>query len=184
MGYGFLATRHAPNQDVTNISAEALPKVIEETKPDILPNVFVTFWAFRLMVFLALYFFALFAISSYVSLKNKLERNKLLLRLCLWSIPLPILATEFGWITAEAGRQPWTVFNKLPTFLSSSTHSVSYMVFSLAGFTLLYSIFIAAELYLMFKFARLGPEAHDAPHDDATQHPHLTAVSSTPSAAH
>ncbi|MFT8565198.1 MAG: cytochrome ubiquinol oxidase subunit I [Acetobacter orientalis] len=181
MGYGFLATRHAPGQDVTAIPAAALDQVVQETKPDILPNVFVTFWAFRLMVFLALYFFALFAISSYVSLKNKLERNKLLLRLCMWSIPLPILATEFGWITAEAGRQPWTVFNKLPTFMSASTHSVSYMLFSLAGFAVLYSIFIAAELYLMFKFARLGPEAHDTPHDSAAPM-HLHAVSSAPAA--
>ncbi|MCG4258592.1 cytochrome ubiquinol oxidase subunit I [Acetobacter senegalensis] len=183
MGFGFLATRHAPGQDVTTLSAEALPHVIEATKPDILPNVFVTFWAFRLMVFLALYFFALFAISSYVSLKNRLERNRLLLRLCLWSIPLPILATEFGWITAEAGRQPWTVFNRLPTFLSASTHSVSYMLFSLAGFAVLYSIFIAAELYLMFKFARLGPEAHDTP-QTAPDHPHLGGAASTPAAAH
>ncbi|MBS1015924.1 cytochrome ubiquinol oxidase subunit I [Acetobacter persici] len=164
LGFGFLATRHAPNQDVTAIPADALESVITQTKPDILPNVFVTFWSFRIMVFLALYFFALFAISAYLSLKNRLERNKLILKACMWSIPLPILATEFGWITAEAGRQPWTVFNTLPTFLSASTHSTSYMVFSLAGFALLYSIFIAAELYLMFKFARLGPEAHDAPH--------------------
>ncbi|MBU2809655.1 cytochrome ubiquinol oxidase subunit I, partial [Acidithiobacillus ferrooxidans F221] len=65
---------------------------------------------------------------------------------------------EFGWITAENGRQPWTVFGWLPTFVSASTHSVGYMVFSLIGFTLLYSSFIAAELYLMFKYARLGPQ--------------------------
>jgi cytochrome d ubiquinol oxidase subunit I len=35
------------------------------------------------------------------------------------------------------------------------------MVFSLTGFALLYSLFIAAELYLMFKFARLGPTVHE-----------------------
>ncbi|GAJ28292.1 cytochrome ubiquinol oxidase subunit I [Acidomonas methanolica] len=168
MGYGFLAARHAPGQDVTAIPAGQLDTVVNETKPDILPNVFVTFWAFRIMVFLSLWFFAVFAFGSYVSLKNRLERNPLLLKLCLWSIPLPILATEFGWITAEAGRQPWTVFDLLPTYLSASTHSVGYMLFSLAGFALIYSIFIAAELYLMFKFARLGPEEHGAHarHDD------------------
>lgn len=171
MGYGLLAARHAPNQDVTNIPENQIDTVVKATQPDILPNVFVTFWSFRFMVFLSLWFFALFAISAYVSLKRRLEHNKLLLKLCMWSIPLPILATEFGWITAEAGRQPWTVFGWLPTFLSASSHGVSYMVFSLIGFVLLYSVFIAAELYLMFKFARLGPEhdsmephaQHDAP---------------------
>ncbi len=53
---------------------------------------------------------ALFAFAAYFSLQNQLERNPLLLKLCVWSIPLPILACEFGWITAEAGRQPWTVY--------------------------------------------------------------------------
>jgi cytochrome d ubiquinol oxidase subunit I len=46
------------------------------------------------------------------------------------------------------------------------------MVFSLIGFALLYSLFIAAELYLMFKFARLGPTPHDATHP--TSEPTLT----------
>ena len=169
MGFGFLAMRHAPNQDVTNIPADRLASVVQQTEPDILPNVFVTFWAFRIMVFLSLWFFAVFAFSAYVSLKNRLEKNRLLLKLCMWSIPLPILATEFGWITAEAGRQPWTVFNRLPTFLSASSHGVGYMVFSLAGFTLLYSIFIAAELFLMFKYTRLGPD-HDV-HETHDTHP-------------
>ena len=162
MGYGFLAARHAPHNDVSSIPANQIEQIIVETEPDILPNVFVTFWSFRIMVFLSLLFFGLFAFASWASLKNRLERNRFLLKVCLWSIPLPILATEFGWITAEAGRQPWTVFNLLPTFLSASTHSFSYMVFSLAGFAILYSVFIAAELFLMFKYARLGPEDHAA----------------------
>lgn len=166
MGFGFLATRHAPHQDVTNIPADQLDAVVKQTQPDILPNVFVTFWSFRFMVFLGGYFFAIFAVSALLSLKNRLEANPWLLKTVMWSIPLPILATEFGWITAEAGRQPWTVFNKLPTFLSASGHSTGYMVFSLAGFALLYSVFIAAELYLMFRFARLGPEEHGTPHNE------------------
>ncbi|OYW08509.1 MAG: hypothetical protein B7Z59_09885, partial [Acidiphilium sp. 37-67-22] len=43
------------------------------------------------------------------------------------------------------------------------SHSVGYMLFSLIGFALLYSLFIAAELYLMFKYARLGPGEHAHP---------------------
>lgn len=183
MGYGLLAARHAPNQDVTNIPEDQIDAVVKATQPDILPNVFVTFWSFRFMVFLSLWFFALFAISAYVSLKRRLEHNKLLLKLCMWSIPLPILATEFGWITAEAGRQPWTVFGWLPTFLSASSHGVSYMVFSLIGFVLLYSVFIAAELYLMFKFARLGPE-HDSMEPHAQLHaPQPSAFDMHPTAS-
>lgn len=162
MGYGFLATRHAPNQDVSSITAEEVPNVVAKTKLDIFPNVFVTFWAFRIMVFLAMYFFIVFAMASYLSLKRQLEKYRFFLRMVMWSIPLPFIACEFGWITAEVGRQPWTVFEILPTFISSSTHGTGYMIFSLCGFLLLYSIFIAAELYLMFKYARLGPPSSDS----------------------
>ncbi|NNM57619.1 cytochrome ubiquinol oxidase subunit I [Acidocella sp.] len=161
MGYGFLAQQNAPNQDLNAITPAEMPAVVQQTELDTVPNVFVTFWAFRIMMFLGFYFIALFAFMAYFSLKNQLENNRFLLKLCMISIPAPILACEFGWITAEAGRQPWSVYGWLPTFQAASSHNVGYMVFSLIGFALLYSLFIAAELYLMFKYARLGPQSHD-----------------------
>ncbi|QDH14969.1 cytochrome ubiquinol oxidase subunit I [Oecophyllibacter saccharovorans] len=158
LGYGFLAVQHAPNQDVSAITDADVDQVVKATEPDILPNVFVTFWSFRIMVFLGGYFLVFFAFAALFSLKYTLVKHRWFLRLAVLSIPLPVLATEFGWITAEGGRQPWTVFEKLPTFLSSSSHSVGYMIFSLVGFALLYSIFIVIELFLMFRTARLGPQ--------------------------
>jgi cytochrome d ubiquinol oxidase subunit I len=163
MGYGFLAQRNAPNQDLTQITPANQDTVVAQTARDIIPNVFVTFWSFRIMMLLGFYFVALFAFSAYYSLRNELHEHRWLLKAAVWSIPLPIVACEFGWITAEAGRQPWSVFGWLPTFQAASSHPVGYMIFSLIGFALLYSTFIAAELYLMFKFARLGPQPH---HDD------------------
>ncbi len=161
MGYGFLAQQNAPNQDLNAITPAEMPAVVQQTELETIPNVFVTFWAFRIMMFLGFYFIALFAFVAYFSLKNQLENKRFLLKLCMFSIPAPILACEFGWITAEAGRQPWSVYGWLPTFQAASSHNVGYMIFSLIGFALLYSLFIAAELYLMFKYARLGPQSHD-----------------------
>ena len=167
MGYGFLAMRFAPDQDLKKINATNLPSVLDKTAKDTIPNVWVEFWAFRLMVAAGFFMLALFAFAAYFSLKNEIEKHPTLLKLAMWSIPLPWVACEFGWITAENGRQPWTVFGWLPTFVSASTHSVGYMVFSLIGFTLLYSSFIAAELYLMFKYARLGPQDDHHDHGSA-----------------
>nr|WP_255428608.1 MULTISPECIES: cytochrome ubiquinol oxidase subunit I [unclassified Saccharibacter] len=164
MGFGFLAMRHSPNQDTSAITEADLERVVHQTQPDILPNVFATFWAFRIMVALGGFFFIFFAFSTFFSLRNQLESNRWLLHIAVWAIPLPVMATEFGWITAEAGRQPWTVFNRLPTFLSSSSHTVGYMTFSLIGFILLYSALIVAEFYLMFRYARRGPQDHTS-HD-------------------
>jgi cytochrome d ubiquinol oxidase subunit I len=157
MGYGLLAQRYAPDQDLARITKAELPGILDRTARATIPNVFVEFWSFRIMVALGFAFLAVFAFGAYYSLKNELERHPLILRLAMWTIPLPVLASEFGWITAENGRQPWTVFGWLPTFQSASTHSVGYMLFSLIGFALIYSSFIAVELFLMFKFARLGP---------------------------
>ena len=171
MGYGFLAQRYAPDQDLTKITPQLLPSVLEQAARASIPNVFVEFWAFRLMVGLGFIFVVVFAFGAYYSLKNELEKHRWVLQAAMWAIPLPVLACEYGWITAENGRQPWSVFGLLPTFMSASTNSVAYMVFSLTGFALLYSLFIAAELYLMFKFARLGPavhEVHPAPEPAAT----------------
>ena len=163
MGYGFLAQRYAPDQDLTKITPATLPAVLDQTARASIPNVFVEFWAFRLMVGLGLLFVVVFAFGAYYSLKNQLEQNRWVLKAALWVIPLPVLACEYGWITAENGRQPWSVFGMLPTFMSASSHTAGYMVFSLTGFALLYSLFIAVELYLMFKYARLGPTPHGAP---------------------
>ncbi|HTQ71261.1 MAG TPA: cytochrome ubiquinol oxidase subunit I [Acidocella sp.] len=175
MGYGFLAQRYAPNQDLSQITPANQDTVVAQAEKDTIPNVFVTFWSFRIMMALGFFFVALFAFAAYFSLQNQLERNPLLLKLCVWSIPLPVLACEFGWITAEAGRQPWSVYGYLPTFQAASSHSVGYMVFSLIGFALLYSAFIAAELFLMFKFARLGPQPHHAQTPAATPAPMFAA---------
>ncbi|PKY11127.1 cytochrome d terminal oxidase subunit 1 [Acidithiobacillus marinus] len=167
MGYGFLAMQYAPDQDLKKVDASNMTSVVDKTAQETVPNVWVEFWAFRIMVAFGFIMLAIFAFAAYFSLKNDIEKHPLLLKVAMWSIPLPWFACEFGWITAENGRQPWTVYHMLPTFVSASSHSVSYMIFSLIGFVLLYSSFIAAEMYLMFKYARLGPQVSHHGHDKA-----------------
>ncbi len=172
MGYGLLAQRYAPGQDLAAITKADLPGVVDRTARATIPNVFVEFWSFRIMMALGFAFLAVFAFAAYFSLRNRLERQPWILWLAMLFIPLPVLASEFGWIVAENGRQPWTVFGWLPTFQSASTHSVGYLLFSLIGFALIYTCFIAAELYLMFKYARIGPAtgASETPQPAAGPH--------------
>jgi cytochrome d ubiquinol oxidase subunit I len=81
------------------------------------------------------------------------------MKLALWSIPLPWIAAELGWIVAEYGRQPWTISEVLPTQLSTSSVGVGEVLFSLGGFVAFYTALLVVELYLMFKYARLGPSS-------------------------
>jgi cytochrome d ubiquinol oxidase subunit I len=104
---------------------------------------------------------AFFVFGVIYSLRNEVEKHPVFLRFALWMIPVPFLACEMGWITAELGRQPWTVYNLLPTWMSASSHSVGYMVFSLIGFVGLYTIFIVIAMFLMVRAIKQGP---DAPH--------------------
>ena len=47
----------------------------------------------------------------------------------------------------------------LPTYLSTSTLQTGDLVFSLAGFIGFYTLLLVAEMYLMFRYARLGPSS-------------------------
>ena len=55
--------------------------------------------------------------------------------------------------------------------MSASTHSVTYMVFSLTGFLVLYSIFILIEMVLMVRAVRQGPEEHGPTSDEPLGRP-------------
>jgi cytochrome bd ubiquinol oxidase subunit I len=156
LGYGFLVKRYAADQDIS----KATDADIAKASKDAIPNVFVIFWVFRAMVACGLLMLAYFVISVILSLRGDVHRQPMFLKLAPWMIPVPFIACEAGWLTAEVGRQPWTVFGVLPTWMSASTHSVGYMIFSLIGFVLLYTVFMIVEIFLMVRAIRQGPEDH------------------------
>ena len=155
LGYGFLVQRYAP--DLERVTAQQVQQAARDSIPPVAP----VFWSFRLMVACGLLMLAYFVMAVLYTLRNQVQHQRWFLRIAVWMIPVPFLANELGWLTAELGRQPWTVFGVLPTWMSASTHSVGYMVFSLGGFVLLYSCFIAVEMALMVRAIRRGPDAPD-----------------------
>ena len=137
-----------------------LPRPISRGRPlDVMPEVWPVFWSFRIMVGFGLLMLAYFVLAVIYTLFNQVEHKRWFLWAAVWAIPVPFIACETGWIVAEIGRQPWSVFGILPTWMSASTHSVAYLAFSLTGFLLLYSIFILIEMYLMVRAVRQGPDA-------------------------
>ena len=169
MGYGFLVQRYAPDGDLTRVTEADIAKAARDT----IPEVWVVFWAFRMMVGLGLLMLGFFVLAFILTLTNTVQNYRWFLRASVWMIPVPFIACEMGWLVAEVGRQPWTVFEILPTWLSASTHSVTYMAVSLAGFVLLYTIFAIIEMFLMVHFIRKGPE-------DANVEPGSVAPATSP----
>jgi cytochrome d ubiquinol oxidase subunit I len=98
------------------------------------------------------------ATAVYVSRKENLEKYRGLLKIAVWSIPLPYLAGQLGWIVAEVGRQPWIVYGMLKTKDAvSKSIDVTQVLISLICFTLLYGSLGLVDIYLLSKYAKQGP---------------------------
>lgn len=122
------------------------------------PPVVIPFFSFRIMVGCGLVMLMLAWAGSYLSFKERLERNRLLLWLIFLSFPLPFIAILTGWFTAEVGRQPWTVYGLLRTadavtpFLTSRAALISLVVFGAV-----YSFIFAFGIYYIYQLLRAGP---------------------------
>ena len=67
--------------------------------------------------------------------RGTLWNSPKLLKVLLWSIPLPLIACQLGWIAAEVGRQPWIVYKLLRTSEAASiTVSAGEILFSIILF--------------------------------------------------
>jgi cytochrome d ubiquinol oxidase subunit I len=153
LGYGLLLKRYSP------AVVDATDAHIKQAARDTIPNVAAMFWAFRIMVGIGFYLLALIAVSFYFCATRAFEQKRWLLKLLFISLPAPWIAIELGWFVAEYGRQPWTIGGVLPTYLSTSTLGVGDVIGSMVAMIALYTVFLAAEMYLMTKFVRLGPSS-------------------------
>jgi cytochrome d ubiquinol oxidase subunit I len=153
LGYGLLLKRYTPN--VVDASEEQIRQAAQDTIPRVAPM----FWSFRLMVGAGFLMLFIFAAAFYYCAKRTAHTKTWLLKLALYGIPLPWLAAEAGWFVAEYGRQPWAIGEILPTYMATSTLGKGDLIFSLAGFIGFYTLLLIAEMYLMFKYARLGPSS-------------------------
>ena len=151
LGYGLLVKKYASDLN------QATPEMIRQAAHDTVPKVAPLFYGFRIMVGLGFTFIAMFIYAFWASANNVIHEKKGFLRFAVWMLPAPWVATSLGWIVAEYGRQPWTVNGILPTHLSASSVSAGEVWASLAGFVLFYTGLMIVEMYLMIKYARLGP---------------------------
>ncbi|MGO3859713.1 MAG: cytochrome ubiquinol oxidase subunit I [Neisseriaceae bacterium] len=151
LGYGLLLKKYT--SDVVDASEAQILSAAKDT----IPHVATIFWSFRGMVALGFWFIIVFIMANYYLHSNKLQEKRWFLKVCLWSIPLPWVAAELGWIVAEMGRQPWTISGILPTHLSVSQLDIGQVWFSLAGLLSIYTLLFIIEMYLMLKYIKLGP---------------------------
>lgn len=121
------------------------------------PPVLITFAAFRIMVFLGTFFIVLMIYGWFR--RDKLMESPLFLKIMFFSIPLPYLAIEMGWVLAEVGRQPWIVYGLMKTSDAASPVAGYQVMISLIAFIVIYGLLGGVGFYLMAKNAVKGPVA-------------------------
>ena len=134
-------------------------KGINSFPKDEIPPLFLTFVSFHNMVVLGLFFIFVMIWAAWSMYKDKLWENRKLLKILLWSIPLPMVAIQLGWITAEVGRQPWIVYKLLKTKDAVSvTVPAEEILISIILFGLIYLFLGALYLYIVVSKVKKGPE--------------------------
>ena len=135
-----------------NAKVTGLRDIPKDERPPVLP----TFIGFRTMVGLGTLFILLTVYGWFK--RNKLLENPFYLKIMMFSIPLPYIAIEMGWIVSEVGRQPWIVYGLMKTAEAASPVSTTQVFTSLMGFILVYGLLGAVGFFLMAKTVKEGPE--------------------------
>ena len=124
----------------------------------IVPHIPITFWSFRIMVGLGSLFVLAFIVIIFFVYKKDIAKAKWLHYVGIALIPLAFIASESGWIVAEMGRQPWTIQDMLPTWVSVSDISSGGVAFTFFLFLVLFTTMLAVEVSIMCKQIKKGPE--------------------------
>ena len=126
------------------------------------PPINSTFYSFRIMVYLGVFFALLGFVGLFLLKKDKLADTKWFLKILTFSTPLGVIAAELGWMSAELGRQPWVVYNLLRTdqAVSYNVPGVQVML-SILLFTVLFTLLCTVYYHLIKRRLSLGPDAFD-----------------------
>ena len=126
---------------------------------DYVPPVTVTFWSFRIMVASGLLMLLGAMMAWWLSRAGRSAATPdWLLAAFVPALLLPYLANTTGWLMAELGRQPWIVFGLLKTKAGLSLATTAQEVLlTLIGFTAIYGALMAVDVWLLRKYAALGP---------------------------
>ncbi|SPM36981.1 Cytochrome bd-type quinol oxidase, subunit 1 [Mycobacterium rhizamassiliense] len=137
---------------------------------DYRPNLFVTYWSFRMMIGL-MAIPVLFALATlWLTRGGRTPTGRWFSWAALLTIPTPFLANSAGWVFTEMGRQPWLVVPnptgdqqvRLTVSQGVSDHAPGMVVTSLVTLTLVYAVLAVLWFWLLKRYVAEGPREHDA----------------------
>jgi cytochrome d ubiquinol oxidase subunit I len=130
---------------------------IDEFPAENRPPLWLTFVAFHNMVVLGMFFIFTMACATVQLCRGKLLTSRRLLKVLTWSIPLPLIACQLGWMSAEVGRQPWIVYHVMRTADAFSPNlNAAELWFTLVLFALTYVVLGCLYIFLLVKKVQQG----------------------------
>jgi cytochrome bd ubiquinol oxidase subunit I len=148
----FLTSRNW-NEELTGLN-----DIPDENWPDSVPLVY---YAYHIMVGLGTIFVLIAGIAVLLLWRGKLYDNKPMLWALMLAFPFTYIANIAGWVTAEAGRQPWVVWGVMRTKDGASpAESVpaGTGIFTMLGFAGLYLFVGILYLVLILRIVNRGPD--------------------------
>lgn len=143
----------------TNTKVTGLNSFKEEDRPP----VNIVFQAYHLMVAIGFALIGISLLGIFFWWRGTLFKHKWLMWIFVFSVLLPQIANQIGWITAEVGRQPWIVYGLLRTSEGlSKVVEAGQVWFSLILFTLIYIGLFILFIYLLNEKIQHGPEDVDS----------------------
>lgn len=156
------------------------------------PNLFVTYWSFRVMIGLIAGSGILLAASWWFTRKGRVPLGRagtLFSWISLLAIPTPFLANSAGWIFTEMGRQPWVVHPnpdavgdprtdmiRLTVDMGVSDHAPWTVLVTLIGFTVLYLVLAVIWFWLIRRVILAGPPPEEGPPIDGVSSPETSTI--------
>ncbi|MGH7934148.1 MAG: cytochrome ubiquinol oxidase subunit I [Candidatus Binataceae bacterium] len=123
-------------------------------------NVPLLYYAYHNMVGLGTFFIAILLLAVWSLWRGWLYEWRLLLWALMLLAPFPYIATLFGWMTAELGRQPWLIYGLMRTAQGASPLvTEGNALFTLIGFFGMYSVLSVLFLFLIYLEVQRAPAA-------------------------
>ena len=138
---------------------DAVVQGLNDFPEDLHPPIFLTFTTYHIMIALGSLFALMSAIGLLLIKRKKLFETDWYLKAILFSIPLPHISNQTGWMAAEIGRQPWAIYNVLKTADAASVVVPAWQILlTIILFSIIYILLFILFIKFLVQMVRKGPK--------------------------
>jgi cytochrome d ubiquinol oxidase subunit I len=132
---------------------------LDDIPKDLWPdNIELLYFAYHIMVGIGTLLILVMLLATFALWRGRLYHSRPILWTLMLAFPFPYIATTFGWMTAELGRQPWVIYGLMRTRDGTSPQvEAGNVTFTLLGYCGLYLVLGLLFLYLVGREVSRGP---------------------------